>query len=492
MTVSFAKLRKLIHRKSFEFLTINPFGNTGNGAFMCGDDLGVMPDHSHIYAVFGASNIYRYNADEDSWLQLPNSGIAGAFGAGACGEFRAMGAPGGQQTLTATGGSATTIATNLTLARSIKGCRIRIIAGPGMGFDGRVLHNTMGANAVITLDAPAPAAPSAASQFQLFSGALWFFCPGTTAVGFRVYDVATNAWAQRSISGLPTAFGTDGQLIGTGSAQSNAGSGFVIGTATDGGAASLFDSTKNWPTNGWAQAQLRLTSGTGRGQIRTIAANTATGLTLATPWATAPDATSGYVIEGNDDFFYLMGNNATTLYRYSASADLWTTITPSAARSGAPGGGFSANYADNIPAWAEDQAGAYQAYHASGILRQNGRYIFSFRGTGTNILDVYDIAANTWFSALAYGAQSETFTTGSSSVDADGKIYLQKDNTGRFFYFDIGEHKLEPLMTNPLPQGTAVAGAKMALMAFQEGGDTGRWLYALSNSRAELVRVFLV
>jgi hypothetical protein len=83
-------------------------------------------------------------------------------------------------------------------------------------------------------------------------------------------------------------------------------SGFDAGTATAGAASTITDSTKSWPVNRWANYQVRILAGTGIGQVRAIASNTATALTVVTPWATNPDTTSVYVItgDGNKVFFY--------------------------------------------------------------------------------------------------------------------------------------------------------------------------------------------
>jgi hypothetical protein len=68
------------------------------------------------------------------------------------------------------------------------------------------------------------------------------------------------------------------------------------GTATAGGATTLTDSGKSWAVNTYAGYELRIASGTGSGQRRTIASNTATILTVSSAWATNPDATSVYAI----------------------------------------------------------------------------------------------------------------------------------------------------------------------------------------------------
>jgi hypothetical protein len=70
----------------------------------------------------------------------------------------------------------------------------------------------------------------------------------------------------------------------------------VSGTATAGGATTLTDSGKAWTTNEWAGYEVRISSGTGSGQARTIASNTATVLTVSAAWGTNPDATSVYTI----------------------------------------------------------------------------------------------------------------------------------------------------------------------------------------------------
>ena len=108
-----SKLRKMLHRKSAEYCAQNAAGNTISGAFVVSDKSNMIPSHDIAYYVGGASTIWNYNADNDAWLQIPNSGIAGTFAAGACGEFRALSAPAGTFDKTATAGTTTSITTNL-------------------------------------------------------------------------------------------------------------------------------------------------------------------------------------------------------------------------------------------------------------------------------------------------------------------------------------------------------------------------------------------
>ncbi|HWF10757.1 MAG TPA: phage tail protein [Bryobacteraceae bacterium] len=59
------------------------------------------------------------------------------------------------------------------------------------------------------------------------------------------------------------------------------------------------NSSLNLDVNRYQGAVIRITRGTGAGQERTIASNTATVITAASPWSTTPDATSWFVIAEN-------------------------------------------------------------------------------------------------------------------------------------------------------------------------------------------------
>lgn len=484
-------LRKMLHRKSPEYCTANPAGNTVAGAFIIADKSSSMPSNDGVVYVGGASAIWQYNADEDAWLQAPNSGIAGIFGAGACGALHPVFAPGGSDRSTATAGTTTTLTTSLTLARDLGGFAIRVIGGTGIGYIGTISRSTVGSNAVVTVSPASGVAFDNTTVFQILSGSVWFFNPGSGAVGFSVYDRATNAWTARSVTSLPTTWATDGKLIATPDMPSGSlGTGFVNSTATSGGATTLTDSTKTWPLNGWTNYQVRIISGAGAGQFRTIASNTATALTVSSAWTVNPDATSVYRIEGNSDYLYLLGNGAATMYRYSRSTNTWTTLSPGTARAASPGAGFTANWIDD----ADDTRWAGETYptHSGSMLCQNGRYIYSLRGGGSNVLDVYDIAANTWISNLAYGMQNETFTSGSCAVDLGGFIYIQKEATGRIYKFDVAKNYITPFTYNPVPQGVAVVCDKMFMTTYKEGASKVNYLYTLGNTRSELTRWVII
>jgi hypothetical protein len=436
--------RKILDQKRWTMMTAPAPAATAAGTFIISSRLS---QQRQMYVVSNTVQ-YLYYPFEDGYIQIPSAALAGTFGAGACGTSTAIGPSG-----TATGGSTTALNTNLTLARSLAGYQVEITGGPGAGDVRTISFNTVGANGVITPTVAFSAAITASSTYRLITPRYYVLGAGTLAAGsFRVYDFATNAWTTLTITGLPATWGTDGRMVATPSyADNGVEVNFATGTATAGASTTLTNSAKAWTTNQWANYQVKIIAGTGLGQIRTIASNTGTVLTVSTAWTTTPDATSQYNIEGNDDFLYLMGNNAVALYRYSISANTWTTLSPTAARAAAPGVGASGIWVYNVPSsrdsrWTDE----------NNII--NGRRIYSFRAGGGALLDYYDVALNTWVSGVTYAPATETFTTGTKWVYADGYLYIAKEATGRWFRYDFAEQSMVGWSVNVYPSGAAVLG----------------------------------
>jgi hypothetical protein len=90
--------------------------------------------------------------------------------------------------------------------------------------------------------------------------------------------------------------------------------GFDSGTATSGSTTTIVDTAKNWAVNRWANYMVRMTWGTGKGQLVQIASNTATTLTFVRPVPVSPDSTTTYSLQGDVDKIYLaIQANAATL-----------------------------------------------------------------------------------------------------------------------------------------------------------------------------------
>lgn len=469
--------RRILDLKRWESLATAPV--TQDTAFFIASSR-----HYRQQQMYYTSNtsIWLYWPEEDAWINIPNSGL-GTTTVGACGVAIAWstGSTLGVSFLTATAGSTTTITTNQTLARDLRGYSIHILEGPNAGVTLPIRSNTVGTNAVITVDAQASAFTNA-TKYRLITPRWFVQSGGTQGSTFRFYDFATNTWsANLSVTGLPT-LGTDGRLIATPSWYDNGYEKFYEFTAASGGSATVEDTTANWTTDQWKNFQVRVVSGTGAGQIRTVASNTATIITVTANWTTPLDIDSVVSIEGNDDFLYYMGNAAVTLYRYSISTNTWSTLTPTAARTGNPGSNLSGNWIRQCddPAWTNTNA----------II--NGRRIYSFRGGGSNILDYYDIPANTWVSNVLYGPQNETFTTGSRYAYVGNYLYIQKDATHRFYKYNFVTQELLPFSQLQYPSGGARVGDCMFDVVYKDGATTILYIYNLINNSTFMYRCMVI
>jgi hypothetical protein len=464
----------LVHRKEFQMQTPAPIA-TGAGMHVITDVNG----NSNVALYQVSSTVhYLYHHDEDSYAQIPSGALAGTFGAGSCGAYSRW-----SNTLTANGGSTTTATTTAAINGLAVGASIRFLTGANIGVITTITGIIINIGGTSTLQFTAlGSAVVNTDTFQLETGRFYLMNAGTIAAGiFKSYDLVTSTWTSLVTTNLPATWGTDGRLVATPSNDV-----FATGTATAGAASTITNGAKTWTANQWTNYQIRITSGTGIGQIRTIASNTGTVITVSAAWTITPDATSVYDITANDDFLYLIGNNAVTMYRYSISANAWTVMSPTVARAGAMIAGGGANWVGKTEDanWADE----------SNI--RDGRYIYSFRGGATTTLDRFDIAGGTagagaW-SNIVYGNAAETFTTG-SCYDAYGRyLIIRKDATNRFFKYSVRGNYLEPLAVNLYPEGAAVLGDKIWIKNYKESGvEKIVWLYSLRSTGTELHRVML-
>jgi hypothetical protein len=291
---------------------------------------------------------------------------------------------------------------------------------------------------------------------------------------FKRFDLGTYAWSDRAVTGLPATWGTDGRMVTPAMLDVS----YSSGTATSGSVTTLVDSSKSWVTDQWKNYQVRITGGTGVGQIKVITTNNGTTLTFAS--GTAPDATSTYVIEGDEDAIYILGNNAVTLYKNSISGNTTTTVTVTAARAGAPIAGMSADFVGvtGIEDWEA----------------KNGRYIYSIRG-GTTVIDRYDITTLAWLptTGVNYPAIT-TFATGDSTFWNGRYIYIAKEGSAtvpqRFYKFALRGNYIEPVTTDWYFGGAALLGNKIWIKNYSTTG-TVQWLYCLQSTAANLRRIML-
>jgi hypothetical protein len=120
--------------------------------------------------------------------------------------------------------------------------------------------------------------------------------------------------------------------------------------------------------------------------------------------------------------------------------------------------------------------------------QQKGRYIFSLRGANTNVMQLYDITTNTW-EVVNQMPNAEIFTAGSMAVyDGDDRVYIQRDSTGRIFYYDLTDNNLYSYTTTPFAMSTAMIGNKMSIIKTQDGL---KFLYIPRHNANEFWRILL-
>lgn len=544
----------VLHRKEWQMMTNAPV-SAAIGMFV------IAPGSGHrdvAMYVTSATVQYLYSHDEDGWMQIPSAGLAGTFGAGACGAYSPW-----SITYTATGGSTTSVtvaAATHNITGSAVGKTIEFIsAGTATGQRREITNvdNQAGTGTItITFDYAVNTAILNAHTFRIANGRFFAMSAGTTAAGsWKVFDKTTMAWqASLSTTNLPASWATDGKAVctathenvvangtatsgstttivdttkswtvnefagrwvmildGTGEGQmvkitSNTATtltfeaittgadatsvyqvtegkpGYAIGVATSGSATTVVNSGKSWTTNQWTNYQVRILSGTGVGQVRTIASNTGTTLTISA--GATIDSTSVYIIESNDDFIFLLGNNAVTMYRYSISANTWTVVAPTVARTAAPGLGMCADFIgfSGNSVWANES------------VIQDGRYIYSMRGGAGALIDRFDIAGGTagagaWTAITYIG--TETFTTGSSAFQSGEWLYIRKDATNRFFKYSVVKNVIFPFSTNNFTDGVASLGQKIWVKSLDSTEDIS-WVYSIQNTGTAMHRVMII
>lgn len=444
--------RELLDLPAWDFVGSTVFaGSTGS---LCIPSHTSDPDQAVIFMV-NAALAYMFFPGKNGDVQIANPTLTNAMAAGACGCWNPNGPTG-----TASAGSPDTITTTSTISRSLAGRRIRLTGGTGAGQEVVILSNTIGANSVITV-APWAVQPDNTTTYLIRSGRYYLMNGGNVASGqFRVYDNATGAWSSLSTTGLPGSWGTDGTLVSTHSLLDTGGPrSFASDTAASSTATTL-TGAKAWTLDVWKNFQVHILTGTGEGQTRRISSNTAGAgavLTVSPAWTVNPGAGATYAIEACDEFLYLAGNAATTLYRFDLTAGTWSTLSPSVARGNLPSAGSAFFFADDQPQpdWIAESG-------------YNGRRIYASHGSGVATWSYYDIALNTWVNSIAPQPGVNSFTTGSYFAYYGGFLYIVT-TTGQTFRYSPSENTLFPWATDPYVQSTAVVGNRAFVALVQDG-----------------------
>lgn len=464
-----------LHRK--EWQTMMPaITASAAGNFVVADPLGI--DNEALYIATNTVH-YLYHQDEDDWAQITSGAFAVAIAAGACGTYYPW-----STTYVANSGTTTTIsvpAATYNLCGKVKGKTVEFLSGTAANVGLRRTISqilTLGSgNTILTLDSALPSAVVNNDTIRINSGSFFILNAGTLAATnyFKRFDCGTRSWIDRAITGLPATWGTDGKMVSPCQVSTYYDQG--IGTS-DSNTTTLIDSTKTWTTSQWINYQVRITGGTGCGQVRVITANNTTGLSFAA--GVDLDETSAYVIEGDENSIYILGNNALTLYKYSISGNTTATITPSANRAGNAVAGTSADFVGKTGdiGWAD----------TSNI--KDGRYIYSLRGAVTT-LDKFDITSLAWSvvnyvwpTAWASGCYTWWDTRYIYIVGAGSATVPQ-----RIYKYALRGNYVEPVTTDWYLTGAATLGGKSWIMYLKDSDV--KWLYLLGSTSVVLRRIML-
>lgn len=473
--------------------------------------------HPFIFQIVSATILNRYNIITKSWHFVGSPGMA-AMAAGAASTF----APSfGAQGTIASGATTSSIPLTTALPAAVGvnmlanrggsgelGFKIRIIGYTAGKIEERfVVANTGGTTPTLELDNPLTFTPTSSDRYELIAGRLMMLSSGApAAASWRSYEIASNAFANLSNTGLPTV-ATDSNLVCLDEQYTpydcNPGEGFIKGTfqydnnvstrmalsataATAGtitGQASLGDAAV--VANEYRNFQIRIVQDTTTpaavGQRRIIASHTAgpsAVYTLGTNWTTTPSASAKFVIEYPN--LILARSSATNVvYTYN-----YTDATINNGTNSINANAWSTTYFGNAP-----------AVHAAGVMwmpsygirpdaAKNSRhsFIYCWRGTAAT-LDLLDIAGGTtgsWTGAIVIDG-------GITTVAALSGCYSPFDNEGRMFYlnnyvasatnqifrFDVQNRVLSPYTpTDEIQAGTAAIGNRIACYVALDGNDT--------------------
>jgi hypothetical protein len=172
---------------------------------------------------------------------------------------------------------------------------------------------------IATVDSNWDVNPDASSKFVVMGGGIWAMSTVTGSYSFQYYDVLADSWYHKSSQDnmLPAALGTEASLAVISEEDTPP----LSGTASAATDMSLVDSSKNLVRDRYANFEIRITGGTGRGQTRTILANTATTFYVTRRWDVNPNNTSTYAIYSDTGKIWFIGDGRSQTYQYSLESD---------------------------------------------------------------------------------------------------------------------------------------------------------------------------
>ena len=461
----------MLDRPMWEQLSFAPATGVA-GSCNCDDNRRFI--YNYFQTSTTAAQFWRYDTWADCWQQLATP----ATQTGSVGCIRYVESVGGQFGGTTYGsvwlliGNGTIayfykydIATNTWSAKSITNVPAALGTDHSLVYpEPQLNNNTGGYNSFVrTITTSATVATGATS---ISVSALPQALEAGTRLRFGKFDITLSAEAlagATTLSVVALPYGVNaGTLI-----ETPRGGLVTVRTTASAGATSIdVYPIRRWLANGSAFNCERYVI------LTAAAAANATSITVAACSFSLESGASAYYY----DHMYMVGNNATVMYRYQVSTNTWATTnaagTAIPAVTGTVGGGCSIKW---LPSYDADK-------------------LYIVRGNGTANIYTYSLGANT-FATQTFYPNTETFTTASThtarSISNKGySIISSKDATMRIYEYDPSLSRLHPKMNQWLyPTGSAVQGDRATCL---RSPDEVEFYYLLLPSSTAFVRCALI
>lgn len=268
---------------------------------------------------------------------------------------------------------------------------------------------------IVTVDSDWAVIPDSTSQFVILSGGIWNISQGLTTspfFSFNYYDVIIDAWYCKQVqTNLKTAVFTAGSDLSMERFTENGGV-IKTGTVTSSGNKYVqVDQTMSFME--YANFEIRITSGNGIGQVRTISSNTNSRISIYRNWDINPDASSTFEIWRDVGKILLTGGGDSIIFQHNSDTNQFTTAVQ-----------LDFGVCSNISANRKDG----DVFSISGISRISGGIISinsapTAGGTGYNVNDLLTITQG-GASALA------RVTSINATTGAVLSVKLESNGTG--------------------------------------------------------------
>jgi hypothetical protein len=174
---------------------------------------------------------------------------------------------------------------------------------------------------MVTVDSNWTTTPDNTSNFVILSDGIWMFTNSTTAPFYAVqyYDVLTDTWYYKNSTGsnFTGIIGTDIAIEKIPESNTPILSGFV----STAGPRQFTITSPTLSANQYANFEVRVLSGTGVGQARSILANTSASFITTRPWDIQLDNTSLYGVYRDVDKIYVTGGGTSLWWQYDVETD---------------------------------------------------------------------------------------------------------------------------------------------------------------------------